>query len=346
MAIFTVGGFSGPMLPRMTGKDGRARMSSFDSHLSTACHKARIVSSHRTEEGNLRKYLVLLLAIALTSTTVDPAAANGNSENAVSHANVSDPALQVTAKRPHQVFEFNDGFVSVVSEGLDSQERQFALELADSLNNGARNGWLKITKDSSQIEFTKFGATEVERRIESVTNECVAISNVSVSWQGYAFDMETTCSDAELEALVAERDAEIRESYGAEPPVVRETQAHTNPMTTMFGSDFWCWVSVAGLVASFVGAIFLIAFPPTTGIGIAWVSVTISFGLSYIGTVFNCTGIRSVQVNSSGLASLGEGSQIRLPQGHRTQCYYSYSYGWKWDPALGRNVPTKIKWVC
>jgi hypothetical protein len=249
---------------------------------------------------------------------------------------------RVVAKRPSQVFEFFDGRVAVKPRGLDAAETAFAEQLADSLNTGAANGWLIIRAGSSEVSFTPSGKIEVEKRIREASHPCVEISNVTVSWQGYAFDMQTTCSESELQAALG---LSVDDGSASEP-VVRATQGHTNPVAPLFGEDFWCWVSVAGLILGVVSAVFLLAFPPTTGLGIAWASVIITLGLSYIGTVANCTGILAVRVSTSGLASLDGAGVIRKPQGHYVYCYYGYSYGYKYDSILKQYVPTKIRWNC
>ena len=295
------------------------------------------------KDSKRRTWMALLVSMSLVVAGVSqgPAQAHsGTSEPSGSHAN-SDPAYRVSSMRPHQVFNFHDGAVSVVDHGLDDGERAHAEALADSLNTGAANGWLGIKEGSSEVTFSPGGKAEVFKRATEHTGPCNEISNLRVSWQGYSFDLETTCTDAEIEAMIAARD--LATSDGT---VTRNTSNHVNPIAPLFGKHFWCWVSAAGLVFGVVGAIFLMAFPPTSGLGLAWVAVVFTFGTSYIGTVANCTGIRSVQVNSSGVSSVDFGGELRLPASHRTVCYYQYSSSWKYDSALRRNVPTSIKWNC
>ncbi len=288
---------------------------------------------------------IVLLAFSLVATS-GPSEATATSAarpvTRISELVGSSAPHRVVAKRPTQVFEFLDGRVAVKRTSLDPDELAFAERLASSLNTGAANGWLTISEGSSEISFTPSGRREVERRIREASHPCVSISNVTVSWQGYAFDMETTCSEAELRAaLDLSGDPEP-----LPPPVMRSTQGHRNPVAPLFGEDFWCWVSVAGLVLGLVSAVFLIAFPPTTGLGIAWASVIITTGISYIGVVANCTGILAVRVSRSGLASLEASPVLRRPQGHYVSCYYAYSYGYKYDSILKRYVPTRMRWSC
>lgn len=248
-----------------------------------------------------------------------------------------DPAHSVIARRAHQVFEFRDGQVDVVNTGLDEGERAFALELRDSLNTGVERGWLDIREGSDEVTFTDSGKAEVEAIIREAANPCVEISNLTVSWRGYAYDMETICTDEEIEAMIA--------SASSEGEASRMVQHHANPVQTIFGTHFWCWVSVAGLVFGAVGAVFLIAFPPTAGIGLAWVAVIVTLGSSYIGTVMNCTGIRAVRVDAANVNSVFASVEMRTPQS-RVNCRYSSMSSYRYDSIARTNVPTRIRWNC
>lgn len=293
----------------------------------------------------MRRVLLVALAVSLLTSLVTPAGAHeGQAPDGVDAGLLlkeDHGPMEVAAKRPHQVFEFENGRISGIAKGLSEDAQAYALEMRSMLNNAADEGWVEL-HETGNMSLTADGKSELLQILESGDpGNCLRFSNLAVSHAGYAADVEQTCSDAEMDALIAgqlEAAGEITKS--------RLASWHSNPLGPVFGRDFNCLVSLVGLAIGLMSILLLVAFPPAgAATWVVWLSWTLAVSGSYaawFSTVVNCTGIRSVRVDEHFAAS----APVTRHAAADRYCAYGYQSSYRWDSYLGKSVPTYIRWNC
>ncbi len=171
---------------------------------------------------------------------------------------------RVAAKRPHEVFRFNGGQMTVRAENLREDEARFAAEIAALLNESSRQGWV-IIHDNADVELTESGRRTFLSVLESSgLVGCMEFSDLDVSWLGYSVTLEQTCSDTELEKRVQSMASELSPegTDGLSSAAMRSPQWHTNPLPALFGQDVNCLLSLVSLGFGWFSIFLLLASLP------------------------------------------------------------------------------------